>query len=54
MLVAPSPSCAKLEEFMFAGPEVHVVHTLASEAVQLRGGLRYAHGLYASQSSSRE
>ena len=44
-------SCARLDEFRFAGPEVHVVNTLANEAVQFRRGLRYAHGLYRLHSS---
>jgi hypothetical protein len=39
---------------MLASPEVQVVNTLASDAVQLRGELRYAHGLCVLQSASRE
>ena len=42
---------AKFEELRLAGPEVQVVNTLASEALQSRGGLRYAHGLYRLHSS---
>ena len=47
-------SCARLDEFKFARPLVQVVHTLASDAVQLRRGLMYAQALYVLQSSSRE
>ena len=43
--------CARLDEFRLAGPEVHVVKRLASEALQLRRELRYAHGLYLLHSS---
>jgi len=48
------PSVAKLDEFKLASPDVHVVYRLASEAVQLRGVSRYAHGLYMSQLSCVE
>ena len=49
--LSPSFSFARLDEFRFAGPDVHVVNTLASEALHSRGGLRYAHGLNRLQSS---
>ena len=42
---------ARLDEFRFAGPEVHVVNKLASEALQFCGGSRYLHGLNRLQSS---
>ena len=48
---SPSCSCAMLEEFRLAGPEVHVVNKLANEAVQSRCGLRYLQGLRVLHSS---
>jgi hypothetical protein len=43
-----------LEEFKLASPDVHVVSTLASDAVQFCGGSSVAHGLYALQSANLE
>ena len=54
VLGSPGTATEALVEFWFASPLVHVVSTLASDAVQFCGGLIVAHGLYRSQSDWRE